>query len=279
MDAVIKDQKQMINYLHKQAEDHVKTRNMLIEMNEELEKEIHGKNEEIMKLKKELKQTNLKESNDVYKLLEEIAIIKNENQEKEDTLALVVNEKKSLQEDLHHLQEEMELLKGEIAKVKVEENKQNLFDELGISDPLALNVSPAFEPPNLKSHKENTHGKLLEKKVWKLKLIQLERSISSEKLKITSDLLKLKESEYCESKMLGCRCKSYCRILHSKHNWKKSTSQEIWTKLEKLNLAYSCEKCDETFPNVDCLNLHEKTSHTGKESGRNIQVKLQGGDC
>ena len=32
MEAILKDQKQMINYLHKQAEDHVKTRNMLIEM-------------------------------------------------------------------------------------------------------------------------------------------------------------------------------------------------------------------------------------------------------
>ena len=93
MDAVIKDQKQMINYLHKQAEDHVKTRNMFIEMNEELEKEINGKDEEIMKLKKELRQTNLRESNDVYILLEEIAIIKNENQEKEDILAYGVKEK------------------------------------------------------------------------------------------------------------------------------------------------------------------------------------------
>ena len=54
MELVIKDQKQMISYLHKQAEDHVKTRNMLIEMNEELEKEINTKDEEITRVKKEL---------------------------------------------------------------------------------------------------------------------------------------------------------------------------------------------------------------------------------
>ena len=240
---------------------------MLMEMNEELEKEINTKDEEIMKLKKELKEKKCKESSDVYKLLEEIDLIKNANQEKEDILANVVKEKQSLQEDLHHLQEEMEVLKEDIAKAKVKEGGQNLADELGILDPLALNVSPACEPPNLKIHKERNHRKLLEKKVWKLKLIQLEKSICSEKLKLTSDILKLKESEYCENKMLGCRCQTYCRILHSKHNWKKSISQEIWTKLAKLDLAYTCEKCDETFPNVDCLNLHEKTAHTGRLGG------------
>ena len=106
MDAVIKDQKQMINYLHKQAEDHVKTRNMLIEMNEELEKEINSKDAEILKLKRDLKEKKITESNEIYKLLEEIDTIKHENQEKEDTLTKVVKEKESLQEDRQYLKEE-----------------------------------------------------------------------------------------------------------------------------------------------------------------------------
>ena len=42
---------------------------MLIEMNEELDKEINDKDEEIMRLKKEQKETKFKESNDVLKLL------------------------------------------------------------------------------------------------------------------------------------------------------------------------------------------------------------------
>ena len=44
MENIVKDQKQMIQYLHKQAEDHIKTREMLIQTNEELEKEIDDKN-------------------------------------------------------------------------------------------------------------------------------------------------------------------------------------------------------------------------------------------
>ena len=55
MENIVKDQKQMINYLHKQAEDHVKNKEMLTEMNEELEKEISDKDQENGRIKKELK--------------------------------------------------------------------------------------------------------------------------------------------------------------------------------------------------------------------------------
>ena len=54
MENIVKDQKQMIDYLHKQAEEHVKTRDMLILMNEELENEINEKDEVIVKIKKDL---------------------------------------------------------------------------------------------------------------------------------------------------------------------------------------------------------------------------------
>ena len=96
----------MLNYLHKQAEDHVKTRNILIEMNEELEKEINQKDEEIMRLKRQQKETKLNESNEVCKLLEEIEVLKNLNKEKENILTDVVRENRILQQNLSHLKEE-----------------------------------------------------------------------------------------------------------------------------------------------------------------------------
>ena len=168
MEAFIKDQKQMIHYLHKQAEDHVKTRNVLIQINEELEKEINVKDEEIMRLTKELRETTFKESNDVYKLLEEIDFIKNVNNKKEDTLADVMKENQSLHEDLQHLQEEVDVLKRDTAKVEVKEYEQTLDDELGISDPPAINVSPACEPHNLKILEEKSYIKIFEKKFGNL---------------------------------------------------------------------------------------------------------------
>ena len=121
MEAIIKDQKQMIHYLHTQAADHVKTRTMLIEMNEELEKEIIEKDEIIFKVKNELetkeRRLNVYEEDifnksvDVDRLLEEIKLLERVNKDKEDTLANVVKENKSSQENLVLLEKETETLK------------------------------------------------------------------------------------------------------------------------------------------------------------------------
>ena len=273
MELIINDQKQMINYLHKQAEDHVKTRNILIEMNEELEKEINQKDEEIMRLKRQQKETKLNESNEVCKLLEEIEVLKNLNKEKENILTDVVRENRILQQNLSHLKEETKTLKEDIAKNEFE---TNLSDELGIVDPRAHNVSPSFQQSNFENYDSNKHGTTLMKKIWKLKHLQLEKTINAQKLKLTADLLQLKEKEM--SRSLNCDCKTYCRITHTKHNWKKSMSDEVFLKYKLLDKAYSCKNCDKTFENVDCIKWHIKTFHEEGEI-RNTQVKLQGGDC
>ncbi len=44
----------MLDFLHKQAEEHVKTREMLIQMNEELEKEMNQNDKVIFKVKRDL---------------------------------------------------------------------------------------------------------------------------------------------------------------------------------------------------------------------------------
>ena len=128
------------------------------------------------------------------------------------------------------------------------------------------NVSPAFEQTNLKDHHKKYHGDTLMKKIWKLKQIQLENSINSQKLKLTSDLLQLKENELSGSLM--CACKTYCRITHQKHNWRKSMSQDIFLKFKILDKAFFCESCDKTFQNVDCLKLHMKTFHKEGKMGK-----------
>ena len=284
MEAIIKDQKQMIHYLHTQAADHVKTRTMLIEMNEELEKEIIEKDEIIFKVKKELEnkerrlnvyeEDTFNKSVDVDRLLEEIILIKKLNKEKEDTLAIVVKENESLQENLALLEKETEKLKTDVAINDQDEFEQNLSDELGILDPRALNVSPACEQSNVKNHDVNHHRESLVKKIWKLKQMQLEKSINLQKFNLTSNILQLKEREFPGSEI--CSCKGYCRILHQKHNWKKSMSQEIYFKFKTLDNAYCCENCDKTFQNVDCLKLHMKTVHEEGKMGE-ISSKASGG--
>ena len=178
-----------------------------------------------------------------------------------------------------NLEKETEALKDENAEnANEKEYETNLSDELGIADPRAHNASPVFEPSNLKNHDLKYHGDTLVNKIWKLKQIQLEKSINSQKLKLTSDLLQLKENEFSGS--VNCACRTFCRITHKKHNWKKSTSPEMFLKFKLLDRAYSCENCDNTFQNVDCLKLHMKTFHEEGKMGEisvNNTSKASGG--
>ena len=120
--------------------------------------------------------------------MEDIELIKKINKEKEDTLEEIIKENRTLKENLVNLEKETEALKEEDAENANEKAYEiNLSDELGIADPRALNVSPAFEASSLNNHDVKYHGNTLVKKIWKLKQTQLEKSINSQKLKLTSD--------------------------------------------------------------------------------------------
>ena len=77
--------------------------------------------------------------------------------------------------------------------------------------------------------------------------------------------MKLKEKEEPTRGM--CMCKSFFRIFHQKHNWHKSTIQELVRKFRNLQHCYSCNLCDKTFVNVDTLNLHMATHGGEREKG------------
>ena len=78
-------------------------------------------------------------------------------------------------------------------------------------------------------------------------------------VQIASEILHLKEKEVDKNKF--CTCKSFCRIVHQKHNCTNSFSQVIFKKFKTLENSYSCYNCDKTFKNVDCLKLHMKSAH------------------
>ena len=139
---------------------------------------------------------------------------------------------------------------------------------MSILDPRQYNVSPvnnSGEKHDFRNQEKKVNSDNLVKTIWKLKEVQLEREINLQKLKLSSDILQLKEKEADESQL--CACRSFCRIFHKKHNWKKPASQDLVQKFRSLEKAYPCKMCDEAFPNVDCLNLHEKIAHTERENG------------
>ena len=77
-----------------------------------------------------------------------------------------------------------------------------------------------------------------------------------------------------------CRCKGFCVITHSKHNYFKSKAGEICEKLDSLKAEqelhvpldhdksraekkrFKCDFCDESYTKKNDLNKHKKSSHT-----------------
>ena len=81
-------------------------------------------------------------------------------------------------------------------------------------------------------HKKEEH-RLRSTQLLNSKLKELEFEFLSEQLKISVKLAKLKEKE-TNSQYL-CNRKHFCRIFHSKHNWKKVKVTRFLKKLEDLH--------------------------------------------
>ena len=204
-------------------------------------------------------------SNEIHHLVKEIEQVQKINQKKEDHLIEIEKEKEKVQlkEKLIELEKEKDALEDKIVKEETGSKfVTNMSDELEILDQRAHNVSPdenMKSPTHLKNHIGYVHDGSLVKKIWKLKVMQLEQSISSQKLKLASDILNLKEKEASRNQF--CTCKTFWSLVHQKHNWKRSVSQDILNKFRLLENSYTCNCCDITFQNVDCLNLHVRRVH------------------
>ena len=91
-------------------------------------------------------------------------------------------------------------------------------------------------------------------------ILELEKKIFEEKLKLSSGLFKLGEKEHHERQY--CRCKNYCNISHKKHNWKKSLVVELQVEFGFLLIDYECNECGDKFDSKESLKKHAKINHT-----------------
>ena len=95
-------------------------------------------------------------------------------------------------------------------------------------------VNIVWSISDLKRHKKEIHGSLA-KNLLMSNLKQIEYQVVSEKIKLVVKLALLKEKENKEKN--SCQCKYFCRIFHSKHNWKKSKSDEILLRMEESQVC------------------------------------------
>ena len=124
----------------------------------------------------------------------------------------------------------------------------------------------------------------------------LEKELSEQKVALVSSVFQLKAKETEENKICFNKkyCKKYCRINHSRHNFVKSISDEIFSKLNNLSESpntspqtenpgfgamrkqSSCNKCDEVFPKQGFLKKHKKLKHKREEKGEVEEYKQTG---
>ena len=132
----------------------------------------------------------------------------------------------------------------------------------------------------MKMHVESTHAITSLKTNLKIKSLETEKLLTELKLDIISKIYKLKSKEAYEKNK--CRCKSFCRILHSKHNFKKSKAAEFE---ERFNLVtnvmlverneesssstaitetdgfYECVTCNDKFQTARNFIMHMENNH------------------
>ena len=106
-------------------------------------------------------------------------------------------------------------------------------------------------------------------KMHNKRMHELETKINFQKSRLIGDILKLKKKE--NSSDHNCYCKSFCRIFHKKHNWKKSACQHLMDKLYILISSNTCNSCDKTFTSKENVKVHENSVHCDNfEAGRAI---------
>ena len=147
----------------------------------------------------------------------------------------------------------------------------------------------------LKTHEIATHE---EKNNFRFalltKMANLQNEVSEQRLKVTSSLFELRNREI---KSQTCHCKRFCRIYHQKHNFVRSESEPLFSKLKSFSSSdtvsnqieislgcfvkkcYTCKLCDINFSNQGDLKKHIKDEHKARdEKIGEVEESVQAGE-
>ena len=103
-----------------------------------------------------------------------------------------------------------------------------------------------------RTHMKKEHENKLLKKVELLKKTQsLQETISKQKGKLISSILKLKNKEFI--KKPKCNCRGFCLIDHKRYNFQKCEADEIFKKIEQLSNDNEINNCSQHLPNSSLL--------------------------
>ena len=252
--------------------------------NIQMEKKIGVQKDVIKELKGKLKNTNDMQSDadidERDRLFREVESLKKENRDKEVVLESLETECSDLNQKLENLERE---------QTNSKEFPKNLYEELKQVD--AVQKVESFECENcsvivttaqkMKKHMEKKPAKNSLKTNLKIKALETEKLLSQLKLDIVSKIFKIKEEETHDKN--ACKCKSFCRISHAKHNFQRSKSEEFERKYNHVtnvilitnsesvtvipeadvgnDMVYECESCNEKFQTASDFIVHMECNH------------------
>ena len=170
-------------------------------------------------------------------------------QEQADWIEALEVEKDSMKKKNEDLNDELTTKNKEVqdleSQIVLKSSKSLLSEELAQVGMFKCDQCNFYfeNEAELKNHNVATHEVVINGKLNLLeKMSHLERTVSQQKLNLTTSLLNLKKNESKESHV--CKCKTYCRINHQKHNYIRSKSDEIAQVI--INCIYICAKSSKT---------------------------------
>ena len=166
----------------------------------------------------------------------------------------LIVEKDSLEQEIIEIQKENQLKEEKLESIKVEmgllENKmleckeskievkeKNVQKETNEMEKVSFVgckfCRKSFQTnTDLKEHKKSEHARsILEARIW-----EMESKLTSEKLQLSCKLALLKKKD--DADVGVCFCRSFCRIFHAKHNWKRSESDGIFQKMRDSRISF-----------------------------------------
>ena len=213
-----------------------------------------------------------------------------------------------LGEEIFEKNSRIEKLENRLASKSLENSQNSLKDELEkASVATCEKCGKLFKTEkDLKDHMKNEHDKSAARISFQNKLKKLEIDLSKQRMHLTSSLLKLKEKEILNKDC--CSCVGFCHINHRKHNFSKSTVEDIFDKLKNTmkdedvveiketkkkenkfesgakKKSYKCKSCKLIFKKMAVLKKHEKQheqnqvkdSETRPKQTSSFQCKIRG---
>ena len=182
-----------------------------------------------------------KDKCDIEKILKEKDELNSEKETLEKEIIEIQKENVLKEENLEAIKLEMNTCKDKLLKLEEKEvEEKNVQTDVFQVNPQESEIlatdcdccgkkfQSTFE---LERHMEE-NKRSATKYLLLSQLQKIETEVLSQKFHLSVKLAKIKEKETNEQN--SCMCRSFCRIFHKKHNWKKSETDHILNKMKDL---------------------------------------------